>query len=375
MPDFLNIPTILGILLSLSGTVFLIWGSSINSNKSTQEIILNSNDNTKEIIKNNIATSSLILNKINNDDLIGAISLFNTGDLTIKKGVIIDLKNKAIANVSLRQKIVDFLGSLNDWITEDSKYQEILLNPSIEWTKWKMDKELFKFDDKVFEKEKQVISIVASTAIDEIIFEHIKSPTNFILNFYQKNLLGILIVNYDFKFNNIDFSKANLFGAYFWGTRNISQTGFEYATYYGSTLFRDMEMPRKIYVGHELGTKYLGELEFLKVNFPNGVGLTNSYFKENVDFVGCVFGDEAVFYISHFEKPVRFSHCYFNGKAGFNSAKFISNVSFESSKFFSGVQFVTVDFLEEVDFKNTTFVIAPNFDKTNMDNVKDLNLN
>lgn len=372
MPDFLNTPIIIGLILTLVASLFLLKGYQINSNKSTDKVLSNGDSNKDEIISE-IRKSQEIIKNIINDDFTGALMLFNSGDLTVKKGVILDLKNKAISDINQRQQILDFLCSLNDWVTDNEEYSEILKKVDIEWTKWKMEKDYLKKGDKVFEKEKQIISIEASNAIDEIIYEHIKTATTQKLTFNQKNLLGLLFADYDFKHNNIDFSQANLFGAYFLGAKNINQTNFIYATYYGSTLFRDVILPEIIYVNHELGTEYNGDVHFMNVQFPEGVNLTNSYFKENVHFVNCVFQKNAVFYISTFMKETRFFRCTFNSEASFNSATFNGKTSFENSAFNSKTQFVTVNFNGETNFKGATFKIEPEFGKTKTENIINLN--
>lgn len=372
MPEYLNLPTILGILFTVIGTILMLKGSQINSEKSTAQIIENSDSNKKEIIGVFNKKSQEIFENIITDNFTGALALFNSGDLSIRKGVILELKNKAISDISQRQKIISFLCSLNDWITEKEEYHKVLLKPDIEWTKWKMEKEFFQFENEIFEKEKQIISIEASNAIDEIIYEHIKNPTTIRLNFYQKNLLGLLFVDCDFAHKNIDFSQAKLFGAYFWGARNINQTNFIYATFYGSTLFRNVILPEIIYVSHELGTEYNGDVHFMDVQFPQGLNLTNSYFKESVHFMTCLFQDKAFFYVSTFNKEARFFRCVFNGEAGFNSATFKGKSSFENSTFIGKTQFVTVDFKDEANFKEVSFKSKPNFSKTKMDNIINL---
>lgn len=372
MPEFLNLPTILGIILTTVGTILLLWGSHINSDKTTEKIISNSDSNKDEIIGVFIKTSQEIFENIVTDNFSGALGLFNSGNLEIKKGVILELKKGAISDIALRQKIINFLCSLNDWVTEKEEYGGVFLKPDIEWTKWKMEKEFFQLEGKVFEKEKQIISIEASNAIDEIIYEQIKKSTSKKLNFYQKNLLGLLLVDCDFIHQNIDFSGAKLFGLYFWRAKNISQTNFIYSKLYGSTLFRNVMLPKEIYEAYELGTEYNGEVRFMNVQFPQGLNLTNSYFKENVTFNNCQFQDKASFYVSTFKRDLRFFRCVFYGEAGFNGATIYGKSSFENSIFLGKTQFATVDFKEEVNFNGADFKSKPNFGKTKMDNVINL---
>lgn len=381
--DFLNPQTIIGIILSIAGTVFLLWGSNINSSKSTQQILDSQNTNTqivlssteantKKVLRSTEEISKRVLDPARGNDFAGALRIFNDGDMVIKKGIIRELKQKALANVNVRQQVIDFLGSLNDWVTEDDGNKDVFLDPQLEWSRWKMEKILFEKDGSIFNKEQQALSLEASLAIDEIVFRHIQISTNKKLHFFQKNILAPMFVDFDFVHGNIDLTKAKIFGLYMMGSKNISMTHFDSAAYYGITLFRSMQLPEIIYTGGDLGTDYLGDVHFLDIEFPRGANLTNSFFSADVHFVSVRFQEKAHFYVSTFKGVTRFDNCDFYGETGFNSVKFQKSVSFERSRFHGKAQFVTVSFGDGANFEGTSFVQAPDLKGTDQNQISNL---
>ncbi len=370
--DFLNLQTIIGIILSIAGTVFLLWGSNINSSKSTRQILDSQNANTQKVLSSTEEISKRVFELARGNDLAGALRIFNDGDMVIKKGIIKELKQKALANINVRQQIIDFLGSLNDWVTEDDNNKDVFQNPQLEWLRWKMEKILFEKDGSVFNKEQQILSLEASLAIDEIVSQHIQNPTNTKLHFFQKNILAPMFIDFDFVHGNIDFTKAKIFGLYMMGSKNIGVTHFDSATYYGITLFRNMQLPNIIYTGGDLGTDYLGEVHFLDVEFPSGANLTNSIFSADVHFVTVRFQQEAHFYVSTFKGVTRFANCDFQGETGFNSAKFYKSVSFERSRFHGKTQFATVSFGDGANFEGASFAQVPDFKGTDQKQISNL---
>lgn len=337
------------IFITLIGTVLIIIGGQIDGNKSKEDIKQNDNFNTEKILS--------VLDLVLKDDFTGALHVFNAGNLQVKKGVIQELKNKAIHNIDERQKILTFLTSLNDWV---DNYPE-LKDKDFQWTAWLLNKELIEVNDTILCKENQLISIEVSMVINEIVDYHAKQKTNLVLNFWNQNVIALKPTDVDFKYGNINLSKANLYGCYFIGCESIEKTDFLWAKFYGSSVFCDCYIPKKLNELGEFGTEYNGNLTFKDVRFLQGLSIVNTRIKGDLSFLNCEFYDDVNLNMVKFDNELRFNRGIFNKKVSFNASHFGADSYFFYSDFKSSAQFVTVTIEKQLDFKGCTFNQKPNF--------------
>jgi uncharacterized protein YjbI with pentapeptide repeats len=102
-----------------------------------------------------------------NQQFLDAVDIFDKSKtLEAKKGALFHLENLALSSPAHRQRVLDFLNSLNSWMRE--KREEI---KDADFTAWKNEKNLL-IDEKIVPKETQLLSAEIPKIFENIIRKH-----------------------------------------------------------------------------------------------------------------------------------------------------------------------------------------------------------
>jgi uncharacterized protein YjbI with pentapeptide repeats len=161
-----------------------------------------------------------------NQQFLDAVDIFDKSKtLEAKKGALFHLENLALSSPAHRQRVLDFLNSLNSWMRE--KREEI---KDADFTAWKNEKNLL-IDEKIVPKETQLLSAEIPKIFENIIRKHNEEyksfseeeKKRFALDFSYFVFAEIHFVRFDFpqtitSFRNCIFlGNTNFSGAKFSG--------------------------------------------------------------------------------------------------------------------------------------------------------------
>ncbi len=237
-----------------------------------------------------------------NQQFLDAIKIFDESKtLESKKGALFHLENLALSSPAHRQRVLDFLNSLNGWMRE---HEEELKNA--DFKAWRNEKKLL-LEENIVSRETQVLSAEIPKIYENIIRKHNEEFSSFSEEDKEK---------YALDFSYFVFSEANFSRLFF----PQGETQFVSCVFFGSTNF--------------CNTNFLGCVNFWKACF---LGHTN--FWET-----CFFG-EARFWETSFSKHVNFWE-----------TKCLEKTIFWKTQFLAETRFLEVLFSERVDFLGACFV-------------------
>ncbi len=99
---------------------------------------------------------------------------------------------------------------------------------------------------------------------------------------------------------------------------------------------------------------------FSNIEIINTMSLKKIYFKNNVEFINCRFGDDAIFEHLIFDGNVRFSYCTFGDNVSFLHTEF-NNVEFNRCTFGENTSFLKTKFNKNVSFIDCQFGNSASF--------------
>jgi hypothetical protein len=153
-----------------------------------------------------------------NQQFLDAVKIFNESNSTTeaKKGALFHLENLALSSPAHRQRVLDFLNSLNSWMRE--KREEI---KDADFTAWKNEKNLL-IDEKIVPKETQLLSAEIPKIFENIIRKHNEEyksfseeeKKRFALDFSYFVFAEIHFVRFDFPQTDNQFPQLHLFRKY-----------------------------------------------------------------------------------------------------------------------------------------------------------------
>jgi uncharacterized protein YjbI with pentapeptide repeats len=250
-----------------------------------------------------------------NQQFLDAVEIFNESNSTTeaKKGALFHLENLALSSPAHRQRVLDFLNSLNSWMRE--KREEI---KDADFTAWKNEKNLL-IDEKIVPKETQFLSAEIPKIFENIIRKHNEEYKSFseeerkrfALDFSYFVFAEIHFVRFDFpqtitSFRNCIFlGNANFFGAKFSGG-NANFFGAKFSG--GNAYFSEAEFSGGDAIFHE--AKFSGgRADFSEAKFSGrSVRFSRAQFSGgNANFYEAEFsGGNADFRGAHFLEEMRF---------------------------------------------------------------------
>ncbi len=325
-----------------AGLLILIWRSLLSEKNNHQFIKQIENQNQK--LKKELITQK-------SQQFLDSLKLFeNSQNIEVKKGALFHLEHLALEFPAYRQRCVDFLCSLNDWMSEYINY----FNEQSEqdWRFWRNEKVAFEeinkgqavkgltiHSGKMKEsREKQLISMEVSGILEKIIKQHCQDienkTTNFILDF---NLRLLPVID----FSNLIFPKKSI---------NFTNTTFFMCNFEKTEFLGDIDFYQ---------ADFIGKVKFLESKFRQKVNFTKTRFARKANFIGCQFSDE-----------VNFCQSEFLSKANFLEAVFYKKTDFAYSKFHDQGNFLNVKFASEVSFVKAKFHKKMNFNKIDSDKIK-----
>jgi uncharacterized protein YjbI with pentapeptide repeats len=328
-----------------------------------------------------------------NQQFLDAVDIFDKSKtLEAKKGALFHLENLALSSPAHRQRVLDFLNSLNSWMRE--KREEI---KDADFTAWKNEKNLL-IDEKIVPKETQLLSAEIPKIFENIIRKHNEEyksfseeeKKRFALDFSYFVFAEIHFVRFDFpqtitsfrnciflgntNFSGAKFSggNANFHGAKFSGG-NANFSGAKFSG--GDADFSEAEQnfleEMRIFIEAKFsggdadfdGAKFSGgNANFFEAKFSGG----DAYFIEakfsggNANFYKAEFsGGNAIFGGAQFSggrADFRGAH-FSGGNADFSGAEFSGgNAIFYEAEFSGGnasfweAEFPNIIFAEKADF-------------------------
>jgi uncharacterized protein YjbI with pentapeptide repeats len=254
---------------------------------------------TSEQIKNQTSELELKRNEQYNQQFLDAINLFkNENSFEVRKGALYHLENLALSSPTHRQRVLDFLNSLNSWMRENADKIK-----DADFTAWKNEKNLL-IDEKIVPKETQLLSAEIPKIFENIIRKHNEEyksfseeeKKRFALDFSYFVFAEIHFVRFNFPQTETSFRNCIFLG----------YTNFSLAKFSGGNANFE-------------GAKFSGgDASFYGAKFSGG----NAYFSE-AEFSG---GD-AIFHEAKFS----------GGNAYFSGAKFFGGrADFRGAQFFGG---------------------------------------
>jgi uncharacterized protein YjbI with pentapeptide repeats len=291
-----------------------------------------------------------------NQQFLDAVKIFDESNtLAAKKGALFHLENLALSSPAHRQRVLDFLNSLNSWMRE--KREEI---KDADFTAWKNEKNLL-IDEKIVPKETQLLSAEIPKIFENIILKHneeYKSFTEeekkrFALDFSYFVFAEIHFVRFDFPQTETSFRNC-----IFLGYTNFSRAEFSG----GRADFSEAKFPGRS-VRFSRAEFSGGNAIFHEAEFSGGNAIFDDaeFSGGNANFSGAKFsGGNANFsgvafsggYVDFFEARFFGIDTYFNG-AEFSGGEAI----FYGSEFSGGeIHFIKTVFLGKgVDFSDIQF--------------------
>jgi uncharacterized protein YjbI with pentapeptide repeats len=232
-----------------------------------------------------------------NQQFLDAVKIFDESNtLAAKKGALFHLENLALSSPAHRQRVLDFLNSLNSWMRE--KREEI---KDADFTAWKNEKNLL-IDEKIVPKETQLLSAEIPKIFENIIRKHneeYKSFTEeekkrFALDFSYFVFAEIHFVRFDFpqtetSFRNCIFLGNTNFSFKFSGAEFSGGNASE--IFWGKCVFSEAEFSGGDAIFHE--AKFSGgSADFSKRNFWKKC----SFFQSGIFWRKCDFSRSGVFW-------------------------------------------------------------------------------
>lgn len=267
-----------------------------------------------------------------NQQFLDAVELFKNENLEIKKGALFHLENLALSSPAHRQRVLDFLNSLNAWMRE--RKDEI---KDADFKKWRNEKSVL-FIREIRDENQKIIKEGRKIILDGVsddqqklsaeipkIYENIiqkqnedfseEEKTKYELNFSYFVFAEIIFLNFVFPQKITDFSNCLFLGATF-----FTSTKFE-----GDTLF--------------IETEFLGNVQFLGVKFlrryvtferSQFLGLVTAFFgiqfpKGNIDFWKVKISKNLILFAKDFD----FRKCSFKTEFSEEKHDFISPENFQ----------------------------------------------
>jgi len=252
-----------------------------------------------------------------NQQFLDAIKLFGENtNLEAKKGALFHLENLALSSPAHRQRVLDFINSLNRWMTSDETVLEKLKEKTDEaWGKWRNERK--KFEDLGIEDEKQDLSMETPKIFENIIREHGKQWERLTEEEKEKYTLDFS----HFIFPVINFSGVNfpqpetLLG----GCIFLGHTRFNKSKFLGIVYFFD--------------NNFFGMTRFEASKFANTLQFLGNIFFRETDFLESKFGGSSIFWRTQFLETVDFLECKFVGIADFQGCRFLGRRNFQKSVF------------------------------------------
>jgi uncharacterized protein YjbI with pentapeptide repeats len=301
-----------------------------------------------------------------NQQFLDAVDIFDKSKtLEAKKGALFHLENLALSSPAHRQRVLDFLNSLNSWMRE--KREEI---KDADFTAWKNEKNLL-IDEKIVPKETQLLSAEIPKIFENIIRKHNEEyksfseeeKKRFALDFSYFVFAEIHFVRFDFPqtitsfrncifLGNTNFSQSEIF----WRKCEFFRAKFSG----GNAIFPERNFLEEM----RFFTKrnFLEEMRIFPTKFSGGSAIFyeakfsggNANFYEakfsggNADFSRSgIFLEEMRFFPKrNFLEEMRF----------FRSGIFWRKADFRGAQFSGGnANFYGADFLEDADFSGAFF--------------------
>jgi uncharacterized protein YjbI with pentapeptide repeats len=274
-----------------------------------------------------------------NQQFLDAVDIFDKSKtLEAKKGALFHLENLALSSPAHRQRVLDFLNSLNSWMRE--KREEI---KDADFTAWKNEKNLL-IDEKIVPKETQLLSAEIPKIFENIIRKHNEEyksfseeeKKRFALDFSYFVFAEIHFVRFDFpqtitSFRNCIFlGNTDFFGAKFSGGN---------ANFYGANFLGEMRIfPKRIFWRRCDFSR--SEIFWRKADFSEA-----NFLEEVFVFPEQIFWRKCDFYEAEFS----------GGNADFRGAIFWRKCDFLRSEiFWRKCDFYERNFLEE-NFRGAQF--------------------
>ena len=323
-----------------------------------------------------------------NQQFLDAVRLFEDATtLETKKGALFHLENLALSSPAHRQRVLDFLNSLNSWMRdvdvsnflkkqEETKLQEQLkgktakekkeyisletkkltfrTNRSFEtlignrvikkWQKWKNEKKVLLDDLDIVTKDKQLLSIEIPKIFENIIKHHNKTwqKDDLELDFSYFIFAQISFREEVFPQKKTDFSDSHFLGETdFFNAHFKGKTNFSYAHFEGITSF--------------FKTHFEGKTSFICSHFKGETQIFSARFTKEVGFRQAKFEGITEINNTRFFGTVSLKKTYFHGVTYFLGTRFIQKVDFSCATFIGKTDFFSVLFLNKTNFLHVSF--------------------
>lgn len=275
-----------------------------------------------------------------NQQFLDAVKLFKDTNLEIKKGALFHLENLALASPAHRQRVLDFLNSLNWWMRAEKEKLEKL--ESVDFRKWKNEKIPLLLNEIVRHK-KQILSAEIPKIFENIIRKHNLEFPNFTAAEKKEFALDFSF----FIFPEIDFreivftqNETNFSGCLFLGNATFEGAKFETANFRNANFrnanFKKVKFQEANFVRTEFQTANFDSAKFQESYFVRAKFWFASFVNaelQKVYFLSAEF-QEGLFWRTEFQE------------ADFRKAKF-QKAHFHSAKF------------QETYFQETDFIKCP----------------
>lgn len=275
-----------------------------------------------------------------NQQFLDAVKLFKDTNLEIKKGALFHLENLALSSPAHRQRVLDFLNSLNWWMRAEKEKLEKL--ESVDFRKWKNEKIPLLLNEIVRHK-KQILSAEIPKIFENIIRKHNLEFPNFTAAEKKEFALDFSF----FIFPEIDFreivftqNETNFSGCLFLGNATFEGAKFETANFRNANFrnanFKKVKFQEANFVRTEFQTANFDSAKFQESYFVRAKFWFASFVNaelQKVYFLSAEF-QEGLFWRTEFQE------------ADFRKAKF-QKAHFHSAKF------------QETYFQETDFIKCP----------------
>jgi hypothetical protein len=258
-----------------------------------------------------------------NQQFLDAVKIFDESKtLESKKGALFHLENLALSSPAHRQRVLDFLNSLNAWMRE--KKDEI---KDADFTKWRNEKALL-VSEEIVPKEAQLLSAEIPKIYENIIRKH--NEEFLMLGESDEERKKFELDFSYFVFAEIDFSHFVF---------PQEDTKFVNCVFLGDTSFYRTKFSDKGVVYFTVSEFFGKRITFTSAEFFEGDFMYVKFFGE-INFLDSKFFGKGTFFneTEFFGKKIDFSYAKFSSEysTNFSGAKFFSTKTiFIESKFFS----------------------------------------
>jgi len=398
---YLNVLTIKDVLIGIGATITIcltVWRSKI-ADKRANSFARNVEHQSKQI-ENEEMTQK-------NQQFLDAIEFFKGKDnsLEVKKGALFHLENLALSSPAHRQRVLDFLNSLNGWMREidftdldefinfeefkrnNSTLKDLILHEKFQiyiWNKWKNEKipllSHWFFHASI---DDQKLSAEIPRIYENIIRKHgeewkyfsDKERKSYFLDFSYFIFPEVDFSNIKFpqeitKFNNAlfcgktGFMKVDFDGqVVFWDSLFINFVDFSNAKFKDTAFFDRLKSKGTVWFSEVKfedvinfeNAKFESFVKFNNTKFIGNAKFNSSEFRGKTEFMYSEFENEASFYNTKFEKIVSFSNVLFHKGVEFRETHFYDILFFNKAEFNFSVDFVGVQFEKSINFDEVDF--------------------